>query len=70
MMPSRESQTLSLLEVGPWEQAVKNGHESMVKGRGDNLGVDGQVGIGKGEFGTSMETGQPRKGASWSQGRR
>lgn len=49
---------------------MKNGHESMVKGRGDNLGVDGQVGIGKGEFGTSMETGQPRKGASWSQGRR
>lgn len=49
---------------------MKNGHEWMVKAGGDNLGADGQVGIGKGEFGTSMETGQPRKGALWSQGRR
>lgn len=69
-MQSRESPTLSLLEVGPWEQAGKNGHEWMVKAGGDNLGADGQAGIGKGEFGTSMETGQPRKGALWSQGRR
>lgn len=49
---------------------MKNGHGRMEKGGGDNLGVDREVGIGTGECGTSVQTGRPRKGASWSQGRR
>lgn len=52
-----------------WEQGVKNDSEWMVKGEEENLGVDREAGIGKGECGTSMQTGQPRKGALWSQGR-
>lgn len=39
------------------------------EGGGDNLRVDREAGPGKGESGTSRQTGQPRKGALWSQGR-
>lgn len=41
----------------------------IVKGGGKNLGAGREGGIGKGESGTSSQTGQPRKGALWSQGR-
>lgn len=43
--------------------------DGWVKGGRDNLRVGREAGIGKGQSGTSVQTGQPRKGALWSQGR-
>lgn len=62
------SQALSLWKVGAWEQSVKDGHEWMTTGVGTRK-VSGEAGTGKGESGTSTQTGQPRKGDLWSQGR-
>lgn len=69
MTRSRESKALASCKRGR-ESGLEDEHDWLdgEEGAGDPT-VDGEARAGTGESGTSVRTGQPRKGALWSQGR-